>query len=110
MADPVCDVCGGIPAARRTVASARRARATKWFQEPFPVEWGALLNTMEKSGSLTGLLNCLEWTITPRAVTECGGNKSRAEKVLGRTYRWLSKLESEMMESKPSLGTSSKRQ
>ena len=29
-----------------------------------------------------------------------GGNKSRAAKVLGRTYRWLRKLESEMTEPK----------
>lgn len=62
------------------------------------VEWDALEKTLEKSGSLTGLLNHLEWTITRRAVAECGGNKSRAAKVLGRTYRWLRKLESEMAE------------
>jgi hypothetical protein len=41
-------------------------------------------------------LNYLEWTITRRAVAEYGGNKSHAAKVLGRTYRWLRKLESEM--------------
>jgi transcriptional regulator with GAF, ATPase, and Fis domain len=60
------------------------------------VDWNALLKTLETSGSLTGLLNHLEWTITRRAVAEYGGNKSRAAKVLGRTYRWLRKLESEM--------------
>jgi transcriptional regulator with GAF, ATPase, and Fis domain len=60
------------------------------------VDWSALLKTLETRGSLTGLLNYLEWTITRRAVTEYGGNKSRAAKVLGRTYRWLRKLESEM--------------
>jgi hypothetical protein len=46
-------------------------------------------------------LNYLEWTITRRAVAEYGGNKSRAAKVLGRTYRWLRKLESEMIDRKP---------
>ena len=46
------------------------------------VDWGALLKTLEKSGSLTGLLNYLEWTITRRAVAEYGGNKSRAAKIL----------------------------
>jgi hypothetical protein len=46
-------------------------------------------------------LNYLEWTITRRAVAEYGGNKSRAAKVLGRTYRWLRKLESEMTNRKP---------
>ena len=60
------------------------------------VDWTALLKTLETKGSLTGLLNYLEWTITRRAVAEYGGNKSRAAKILGRTYRWLRKLESEM--------------
>jgi hypothetical protein len=46
-------------------------------------------------------LNYLEWTITRRAVAEYGGNKSRAAKILGRTYRWLRKLESEMTDRKP---------
>jgi transcriptional regulator with GAF, ATPase, and Fis domain len=73
------------------------------------VEWGALLKTLEKSGSLTGLLNYLEWTITRRAVAEYGGNKSRAAKVLGRTYRWLRKLESEMTEPKSPSNTLDKR-
>jgi transcriptional regulator with GAF, ATPase, and Fis domain len=65
------------------------------------VDWTALLKTLETRGSLTGLLNYLEWTITRRAVAEYGGNKSRAAKVLGRTYRWLRKLESEMTDRKP---------
>lgn len=60
------------------------------------VDWSALLKTLETRGSLTGLLNYLEWTITRRAVAEYGGNKSRAAKILGRTYRWLRKLETEM--------------
>jgi transcriptional regulator with GAF, ATPase, and Fis domain len=67
------------------------------------VEWGALLKTLEHSGSLTGLLNHVEWTMTRRAIAEYGGNKSRAAKVLGRTYRWLRKLESEMTEHEPPL-------
>jgi len=60
------------------------------------VDWSALLKTLETRGSLTGFLNYLEWTITRRAVAEYGGNKSRAAKILGRTYRWLRKLENEM--------------
>ena len=60
------------------------------------IEWGALLKTLQKSGSLTELLNHVEWSITRRAVAEYGGNKSRAAKILGRTYRWLRKLEAEM--------------
>ena len=65
------------------------------------VEWGALLKTLEHSGSLTGLLNHVEWTITRRAIAEYGGNKSRAAKVLGRTYRWLRKLETERTDREP---------
>ena len=64
---------------------------------------------MEKSASLTELLNRVGVSVTRRAVAEYGGNKSHAAKILGRTYRWSRKLESEMMESKPSSGTSSKR-
>ncbi len=60
------------------------------------IDWNRMLQSLETRGSLTGLLNHLEWTITRRAVAEYGGNKSRAAKVLGRTYRWLRKLESEM--------------
>ena len=65
------------------------------------VEWGALLKTLEHRGSLTGLLNHVEWTITCRAIAEYGGNKSRAAKVLGRTYRWLRKLETERTDREP---------
>ena len=65
------------------------------------VEWASLLKTLEHRGSLTGLLNHVEWTITRRAIAEYGGNKSRAAKVLGRTYRWLRKLEMEMTDRKP---------
>jgi two-component system response regulator AtoC len=67
------------------------------------IDWNRLLQSLETRGSLSGLLNHLEWTITRRAVAEYGGNKSRAAKVLGRTYRWLRKLESEMSETKPSI-------
>jgi transcriptional regulator with GAF, ATPase, and Fis domain len=72
------------------------------------VDWSALLKTLETRGSLTGLLNYLEWTITRRAVAEYGGNKSRAAKVLGRTYRWLRKLETEMTEHESPLPPSSR--
>ena len=65
------------------------------------IEWGALRKTLEKSGSLTELLNHVEWSITRRAVAEYGGNKSRAAKILGRTYRWLRKLETEMTDREP---------
>lgn len=72
------------------------------------IDWNTMLQTLETRGSLTGLLNHLEWVITRRAVTECGGNKSRAAKVLGRTYRWLRKIETEMMNPRPSSDTPSR--
>ncbi|MDX2253743.1 MAG: sigma-54 dependent transcriptional regulator, partial [Nitrospira sp.] len=53
------------------------------------IDWHTMQQSLETRGSLTGLLNQLEWAITRRAVAEYGGNKSRAAKVLGRTYRWL---------------------
>ena len=64
------------------------------------IDWNLMLQSLETRGSLTGLLNHLEWIITRRAVSEYGGNKSRAAKVLGRTYRWLRKLESEMADTR----------
>jgi transcriptional regulator with GAF, ATPase, and Fis domain len=70
------------------------------------IDWHTMQQSLEMRGSLTGLLNQLEWAITRRAVAEYGGNKSRAAKVLGRTYRWLRKLESEMSGSKPSISHS----
>ena len=60
------------------------------------LDWSALRLAISKSGSLSGLLHQIEWAITCRAVTEYGGNKSRAARILGRTYRWLRKLEAQM--------------
>ena len=65
------------------------------------IEWPALLQTLRRTGSLTSLLSQLEWTITHRAIVEYGGNKSRAARALGRTYRWLRKLEASQTESEP---------
>ena len=66
------------------------------------LDWSVLRLALRKGGSLSGLLHQVEWAITSRAVVEYGGNKSRAARVLGRTYRWLRKLEAEMEESEPS--------
>lgn len=66
------------------------------------LEWSALLHTLRKHGSLSALLNQVEWAITRRTVAEYGGNKSRAAKVLGRTYRWLRKLETAMADRESS--------
>ncbi|MDH5667961.1 MAG: sigma 54-interacting transcriptional regulator [Nitrospira sp.] len=71
------------------------------------IDWDTMLQSLKTCGSLTGLLHDLEWAITRRAVAEYAGNKSRAAKILGRTYRWLRKLESEMLASNPVSDTSS---
>ena len=60
------------------LSSFRKLRRLCVEKKTVPVEWGALLNTMEKSGSLTELLNRVEWSVTRRAVVEYGGDKSRA--------------------------------
>ncbi|TKS59537.1 MAG: nif-specific transcriptional activator NifA [Nitrospira sp.] len=60
------------------------------------MDWASLLQSLRQTGSLTNVLARLEWAITNRVVAEYGGNKSRAARALGRTYRWLRKLESEM--------------
>ena len=73
------------------------------------IDWNTMLQSLNTRGSLTGLLHDLEWAITRRAVAEYGGNKTRAAKILGRTYRWLRKLETEMLTSDPASGTSSNR-
>lgn len=65
------------------------------------IEWSTLLQTLRNSGTLSALLNQVEWAITRRTVAEYGGNKSRAAKVLGRTYRWLRKLETSHIPKEP---------
>jgi two-component system response regulator HydG len=88
-----------LPASLRTAAELVLSHDVTDFVNR--LAWDALQQTLQNSGSLTALLNQLEWIITRRAVAEYGGNKSRAAKVLGRTYRWLRKLESTMTESSP---------
>ncbi|WP_455246038.1 sigma 54-interacting transcriptional regulator, partial [Petrachloros mirabilis] len=63
------------------------------------LHWPVLLQTLKQSGSLSNLLDQVEWAITSRAVTEYGGNKTAAARLLGRTYRWLRKLESKMTDN-----------
>jgi DNA-binding NtrC family response regulator len=65
------------------------------------IEWSTLRLGLRNSGSLSTLLSQVEWAITSRAIAEYSGNKSRAARALGRTYRWLWKLESEMTQSQP---------
>jgi len=57
VASSVRDRCSGIPAAGRAVASARRARAAKWFLAPFYFQdlfLQAACATTSRDGSVRG--------------------------------------------------------
>jgi len=55
--------------------------------------WQVLTDSVKQAGSMDPVLRSIEQGLVKRMVQEHGGNKSRAAKALGRTYRWLRKLE-----------------
>jgi transcriptional regulator with GAF, ATPase, and Fis domain len=55
--------------------------------------WRVLTDSVKRAGSMDPVLRSIEHGLVKRMVQEHGGNKSRAAKALGRTYRWLRKLE-----------------
>jgi transcriptional regulator with PAS, ATPase and Fis domain len=55
--------------------------------------WQVLTDSVKQSGSMDPVLRSIEQGLVKRMVQEHGGNKSKAAKALGRTYRWLRKLE-----------------
>jgi len=59
-------------------------------------DWPRFAALLKQHGSLDGLLTQIEWRIVTKAMAAHGGNKSRAAKALGRSYRWLRKLESRL--------------
>jgi len=60
------------------------------------VEWPVMNQELKDRNGLTGLMNRIEWALIRRAIKENGGNKTQAARLLGRTYRWLRKTETEM--------------
>jgi DNA-binding NtrC family response regulator len=60
------------------------------------VEWPLILQALKSGKGLTGLLKRIEWGLIQRAIKENSGNKTHAARLLGRTYRWLRKAETEM--------------
>jgi transcriptional regulator with PAS, ATPase and Fis domain len=58
-----------------------------------PEGWQALTNSVKQAGSMDPVLRSIEHGLIKRMIQEHGGNKSKAAKALGRTYRWLRKLE-----------------
>jgi DNA-binding NtrC family response regulator len=63
------------------------------------VEWRLILQALKSGKGLTGLLKRIEWGLIQRAIKENSGNKTQAAQLLGRTYRWLRKAETEMPRS-----------
>ncbi|TAL09664.1 MAG: sigma-54-dependent Fis family transcriptional regulator [Nitrospirae bacterium] len=59
------------------------------------VEWPLIVQALKGGNGLTDLLKRIEWALTTRAVKEHSGNKTAAARMLGRTYRWLRKAETE---------------
>jgi two-component system response regulator HydG len=59
------------------------------------VEWPLIVQALKGGKGLTGLLKRIEWALIKRAIKEHGGNKTAAARLLGRTYRWLRKAETE---------------
>jgi transcriptional regulator with GAF, ATPase, and Fis domain len=61
-----------------------------------PDDWSHFASLLKRHGSLDELLARIEWHIVTKAMAAHDGNKSRAAKALGRSYRWLRKLESRL--------------
>ena len=59
------------------------------------VEWQLIEQALKDENGLTGLLKRVEWALIQRSLKEHGGNKTAAARILGRTYRWLRKTETE---------------
>ncbi|HEX9284937.1 MAG TPA: sigma 54-interacting transcriptional regulator, partial [Nitrospirales bacterium] len=59
------------------------------------VEWPLIVQALKEGKSLTGLIRRIEMALIRRAVKEHAGNKTAAARLLGRTYRWLRKVETE---------------
>jgi transcriptional regulator with GAF, ATPase, and Fis domain len=64
------------------------------------VEWPLIVQALKGGKGLTDLLKRIEWALIKRAVKEHGGNKTAAARILGRTYRWLRKAETDRPSSR----------
>ena len=59
------------------------------------IEWPLIVEALKNGKGLTGLLKRIEWALIQRSLKEHAGNKTAAARLLGRTYRWLRKAETE---------------
>ncbi len=60
------------------------------------LEWPLVTQALKSGKGLTGFIERIEWSLIRRAIKENGGNKTQAARLLGRTYRWLRKAETQM--------------
>jgi transcriptional regulator with PAS, ATPase and Fis domain len=79
-----------------------KPRAAQSLNSLDPVGWQVLTDSVKRAGSMDPVLRSIEQGLVKRMVQEHGGNKSRAAKALGRTYRWLRKLEKTSLPDSPS--------
>ncbi|MEW6323961.1 MAG: sigma 54-interacting transcriptional regulator [Nitrospirota bacterium] len=78
-------------------AGSAESLAVASADRPLPLgDWARCAQLLRQHGSLDELLTMIEWQIVTEAMAAHGGNKSRAAKALGRSYRWLRKLESRL--------------
>jgi two-component system NtrC family response regulator len=68
-----------------------------------PEGWQVLTESVKQAGSMDPVLRSIEHGLIKRMIQEHGGNKSRAAKALGRTYRWLRKQEKSNQPDSPPL-------
>ncbi len=59
-------------------------------------DWGIYRHSLERAGSLSGLIRAIEARIVHKAVRGHQGNKTRAARALRRSYRWLRKVEKQI--------------
>ncbi len=82
-----------IPAALREAHESIKAEGLEEVVER--VEWPLVEQALKNEKGLTGMIKRIEMALIRRAIKEHGGNKTAAARLLGRTYRWLRKAETE---------------
>ena len=82
-----------LPASVRVVPEAITAEGLDDLVDR--IEWPLIVQALKNGNGLTGLLKRIEWALIQRSLKEHAGNKTAAARLLGRTYRWLRKAETE---------------
>jgi len=82
-----------LPASVRVVPEAITAEGLDDLVDR--IEWPLIVQALKNGNGLSGLLKRIEWALIQRSLKEHAGNKTAAARLLGRTYRWLRKAETE---------------